>query len=294
MVSMADALARLMARGMVDLEAPLAVCLPEIPMHPAFAAMPLRAVLRHEAGIRRDPHWSVFARLRASRVSLREQRRHMAALALAEAPVASAGYSNLGYIVLGAVVEAATGMRWEEVVSREVFGPLGMADAGFGAPVLPASVGHRAREGRWRPVAPGSYADNPRVYAPAGGVHLPLGDWARFAAMHLGDVPGYLPDALLHRLHDPGAGGYAAGWGTGRTAAGEPLLRHTGSNTMWFADIRLLPARGIAVAVACNAESRAVRARVLRFTDRLLADASKSDADAVVLGPKQGRARHDR
>lgn len=276
-------LARLQARGVVDLGVGLGEALPGIPMHPSFAATPLRAVLRHEAGIRRDPHWSVFARLRATRATLIEQRRHLAALALHDRPVPQAGYSNFGYIVLGAVIEAATGVPWEKALAREVFAPLGMTRAGFGAPPLPGPVGHTRAQGRWRPKPPGPWADNPRLYGPAGRVHLPLDDWAQFAAVHLGGGPaGYLPAALLGELHRPGAKGYAAGWGTGTLPDGTPLLRHTGSNTMWFADIRLLPTKGFGVAVACNADSPSLRVRIQSVTDALLA-ASQTAPDALAL-----------
>ena len=280
----ATLLTRLRARGAVDFGAPLDDHLPGMPMHPAFAAMPLRALLPHEAGIRRDPHWSVFARLRDSRASLTEQRRHMAALALIDAPRAGAGYSNLGYIVLGAVIEAAMGLSWEQAMVAEVCGPLSMTGAGFGAPALPGSTGHVERAGRWRPKPPGSYADNPRVYGPAGGVHLGLADWARFASVHLGGgTREYLSDALIADMHRPGTTGYAAGWGTGRMPDGTPLLRHTGTNTMWFADIRLLPTRGIGVAVVCNASSAPLHKHIIAFTDSLLADASQMPADALAL-----------
>lgn len=279
----ATLLARLQAQGRVDLGAGLAEALPGIAMHPAFAAMPLRAVLRHEAGIRRDPHWSVFARLRATRAPLVEQRRYIAALALADRPVAEAGYSNLGYILLGAVIEAAMGMPWERALEREVFIPLGMSGAGFGAPSLPAPVGHVAGRRGWHPKPPGPWADNPRLYGPAGRVHLPLADWAQFAAVHLGGGPsGYLSSALMREAHRPGRNGYAAGWGVGSLPDGTPLLRHTGTNTMWFADIRLLPTKGIGVMVVCNAFSAMLRTQVLSVTDDMLA-ASQTGPDALAL-----------
>jgi len=285
------ALARLQARGAIGLDATLGEALPGMSMHPAFAATPLRAVLRHEAGLRRDPHWSVFARLRQTRATPPEQRRYLANLALVERPVAGAGYSNLGYIVLGAVMEAATGRAWEEIIRHEVFAPLGMMDAGFGAPPLPAPVGHVWHGGRWRPRPPGPWSDNPLAYGPAGRISLTLADWARIAEVYLNQGPaGYLPLSLLDDMRKPGESGYAAGWGTGTLTGGARMLRHTGSNTMWFADMRLVPARGIGVAVVANGYSAAVEAGVRRVADRLLADtlaASQTGPDAIALRPKQ-------
>ena len=269
----ATVLARLQARGLVEPGAELGEALPGVPMHPACATLPLRAVLRHEAGLRRDPHRSVFARLRATRAPIVEQRRHIATLALAERPLAGSGYSNLGYIVLGAVIEAATGLSWERAVAREVFAPLGMQGAGTGAPPPPAPVGHVEHAGRWQARPPGPGADNPPLYGPAGRVHLPLADWARFAAVHLrAGPPGYLSPALLEEMHRAGRGGFAAGWRVEAAAGGDTVLRHTGTNTMWFADIRLMPGAGIGVAVTCNAYGPALGAHVSAFADTLLAE----------------------
>ena len=41
-------------------------------------------------------------------------------------------YSNLGYNILGAVIESATGMNFEDVVREKIFDPLGMKNSGFG------------------------------------------------------------------------------------------------------------------------------------------------------------------
>lgn len=41
-------------------------------------------------------------------------------------------YSDLGFILLGAVVEAVTGQRLDDAVAARVTGPLGMAQTGFG------------------------------------------------------------------------------------------------------------------------------------------------------------------
>ena len=218
-------------------------------MSAGFAATPLRDVLSHMAGVRRDPHWNVFRQLRGSRASVVEQRRFLAAHALGEAP-GGPGYSNLGYIVLGAVVERATGMSWERAMRREVFEPLGMVGAGFGAPQGAAPLGHRVVDGRWEAQEVGPLADNPRVYGPAGRVHMPLADWARFLVVHMGYGPAdYLPAPLLATLHAPRQNGYAAGWGVSDAGS---MLHHTGSNTLWFARVTLWPEAGHGVAVVCN------------------------------------------
>lgn len=43
-------------------------------------------------------------------------------------------YSNLGYMVAGAMAEKKTGKSWEALMQEKLFKPLGMTSAGFGFP----------------------------------------------------------------------------------------------------------------------------------------------------------------
>ncbi|MGH2353583.1 MAG: serine hydrolase domain-containing protein [Chloroflexota bacterium] len=53
---------------------------------------------------------------------------------LARPPGSAVLYSDVGYITLGAVLEAVGGARLDELARREVFEPLGMADSQFNPP----------------------------------------------------------------------------------------------------------------------------------------------------------------
>ncbi len=46
--------------------------------------------------------------------------------------VKSYKYSNLGYILLGKIIEVVTCMSYADYVQKEIFNPLGMTDSGFG------------------------------------------------------------------------------------------------------------------------------------------------------------------
>ena len=50
---------------------------------------------------------------------------------LAFTPGESFSYSNTGYILLGMVVERASGMGYEAFLRQRIFEPLGMADSGY-------------------------------------------------------------------------------------------------------------------------------------------------------------------
>jgi CubicO group peptidase (beta-lactamase class C family) len=172
------------------------------------------------------------------------------------------------------MLEAAGDAAWEDLVAREVFGPLGLASAGFGPPEGDQPQGHRGGLfGGLRPVPPGPQADNIPALGPAGRVHLSAGDMLAYLRAHLLRDPGYLtPDswARLHRAEGPGD--YALGW----VDAGG-VLRHSGSNTLWFAQMRLYRAEGVAVFVAVNsAVLEKVRGPVEAAAEVALAEAMRS------------------
>ena len=194
---------------------------------------------------------------------------------LARPPVNSPGttylYSNGGYAIAGAMAETVTGRSWEDLMQAEVFGPLGITTAGFGAPGTLQN--HDQPRGHFSIgfVAPvGPAGDNPPAIGPAGSVHLSLPDWARFAVLHLrGDAANPHRQVALLRaesfdiLHRPAAGpgiSYACGWlvanprwaEAGTSGDGGRVLMHAGSNTMWYCLILLAPGHDWAVLVACN------------------------------------------
>jgi CubicO group peptidase (beta-lactamase class C family) len=199
------------------------------------------------------------ANLSPWRTLLRPGRGNYVAAMFATRPAGPRGaflYSNAGYVVAGAMLEAVTGEAWEELMRREVFAPLGMDGAGFGAPD-PGPRGHL--EGH--AVPPGPLADNIPAMGPAGTVHATAGDMLRFLRSHATRDRGFLPAEEWDRLHAP-VGDHAMGW---RAQGG--TLRHLGSNTMWFAGMRI--DRGSAVFVAVNAGGEAARDAVITALDAM-------------------------
>ncbi|MEW6073757.1 MAG: serine hydrolase domain-containing protein [Planctomycetota bacterium] len=228
----------------------------------------LRQLLDHRAGAPAELFADgLWMRLLATSEPAAVQRRWIVETVLANgteaAPGARFAYSNAGYILAGAIAERCGGAPWEELMQQRIFGPLGMASAGFGAPGDAAKVdqpwGHRREGNRLVPVPPGSFgSDNPSGLGPAGTVHCSLRDWARFVALHLragAGEPRLVSPATMELLHTPREeDGYTAGWlSCSRPWAGGPAFTHAGSNTMWFAVVWMAPARGFAVLAATNA-----------------------------------------
>jgi CubicO group peptidase (beta-lactamase class C family) len=244
-------------------------------LRPAWRGVTLAQLLVNRGGapanLDADGLWG---RLWALDGPLPDHRRALVRGVLARDPEAPPGtkfiYSNAGFSIAGAMLEERTGRAYEDLIRERLFAPLGMETAGFGAPGERGRLDEPRGHGPGRtPTEPGPAGDNPPAISPAGRVHASIGDWAKYAALHLSGAraalgiaaPGEPAPRLLRpgtysRLHTPPVGegsGYAMGWGTTeRPWGGGTVLTHNGSNTMWFAVIWLAPRRDLAVLAACN------------------------------------------
>jgi CubicO group peptidase (beta-lactamase class C family) len=230
-------------------------------IHPDFRPVTLQQLLTHQGGFSHDLNWWGMGQRR----SVVEQRRALLSVALKEAPDIKPGseylYSNTGFVLAGMMAEQVTRTSWEELMEQRLFGPLGMTTAGFGVQGTRGKVdqpwGHRASGDTVEAVR----LDNSPVMGPAGTVHCSLRDWARFASLHLnGSVGGVsiVKPETMKALHTPKPGeNYVGGWLlAGRASAADPILTHTGSNTLWFCSIWLDTARGVGFLAATNAAGK--------------------------------------
>ncbi|MEX2112040.1 MAG: serine hydrolase domain-containing protein [Pirellulales bacterium] len=226
-------------------------------MNAPMAKVAVRQLLDHTAGLPHDLDWRALDTMRRS---LPAQRRVAVEKALADppaTPVGSFSYSNVGYVVLGAIVEAKSGKSWEAVIKRDIFRPLGMTSAGFGPPGTLGKVdqpwGHTLDRGKITP----TQIDNAAVLGPAGTVHCSMADWCKFIAETLRGAQGHprlVTPATFKELITPRPNqDYAGGWiVTQRPWAGGSVLTHAGSNTTWFCNVWIAPQRDFAVLIATN------------------------------------------
>jgi CubicO group peptidase (beta-lactamase class C family) len=251
----------LVERGTLKWETTLEEVFPDLApsLPPALRKVTLLHLLSHRAGLPADIPWGLVPRTGTTRDQRLAVIKILASLKLAAEPGAKFLYSNLGYVVAGAMAEKAADASWEELLKKLLFDPLGMTGAGFGGVGTPARVDQPWPHGEDGLPAKGNGPDmdNPPVMGPAGTVHLPLADWSRFIADQLRGDRGekaLLKPETYKRLHTPPFGGdYALGWMVvERDWGGGTVLTHSGSNTMNFAVAWLAPARDFAVLVVCN------------------------------------------
>jgi len=275
--------ARFVEAGKLRWDSKLAELFPGVEMKPAWRAVTLEQLLTNRAGAPADLDADgLWARLCEPKGTHVDQRRELLVGVVAREPVAPPGtkflYSNAGFAIAGHALETLAKSPWEELMQKELFAPLGITTAGFGAPGTPAKLDQPLGHVGKHAIDAGPEADNPPAIGPAGTVHMSLPDWARFVALHTRAERALIDDkpandaafalvskasiATLHQAIDgDGAGvknsdtsGYAMGWGVAsRPWADGRVLTHSGSNTMWFCVVWIAPKKDFAVLVATNA-----------------------------------------
>ena len=227
-------------------------------MRGVYRAATFRHLLCHRSGLPRDLPLAALDQFSRDIADARDERISYVDQGLSMAPVGpmttTFEYSNIGYVVAGAMLEARLGMSWEDLITVHLFEPLGLSTAGFGAPghrrMTDQPVGHtkatrankreaypiggdatRANKREAYPIG-GDATDNPVVIGPAGRVHMSLQDLLRYLSAHR-DRARYLKPETWKILHTPPFGGeYAMGW----VAQSDGGLWHDGSNGLWYAE----------------------------------------------------------
>ena len=275
--------ARLAADGTLAWSTTLPEFFPELAptMRAEYRTVTLRDLLSHTSALPRD-HVSGVNGARAAREAV-------VRWAVQQAPVVSPGayaYSNINYMVAGAIVERALNLDFERVIAERLWAPLGMLRAGFGqagtANADDEPLGHSLQANGARAIydAGTPSADNPVEYGPAGRAHMPLADWARFVSALLAaeqgrDTPVLSSQGWRALTAQPyvvtGADGYGYGmviatrtWSLGRA------LFHDGTNTRHYALVGVAPGRDFAILIVSNQWSASMGTTMDRIFGRLI------------------------
>ena len=123
-VGTASAAMRLIDAGRLSLDAPVSRYLPRF-SGGAKDRVTIRMLLDHTSGLRSYAPLFKQARNRESAINL------LYAEPVVRTPGASPVYSDLNAIVLGLVIESVSGVPLEQLVAREVFGPLEMTQTTY-------------------------------------------------------------------------------------------------------------------------------------------------------------------
>lgn len=182
---------------------------------------------------------------------------------LTHVPGAERRYSNYGFVLLGAIIEAASGQSYYDYVDQHIYAPAGMRNSGS----LPENevVAGRARayqreNGQWVDAAD----TLPWRGTSAGGGYSTAGDLLRFARAL---QAGTLVDAkLLAEATQPTEGRYGYGFAAGKFEDAA-WYGHGGGAPGMNADFRVFPGLNRVVIALSNFDPEAAE----RMTDYYLA-----------------------
>ena len=227
-----------------------------------FRDTTLRQLLSHTSGMKRDDSYGPAAN--GAPGTLMQKRRAWAEEVLSQRPEFAAGtwsYSNIGFMVAGAMLEARAQTPYEALLTNRVFAPLGMSHSGFGTPGTPGALdqplGHWSRASGFDPEQPTPANEDVLAVTPAGLVHVTLDDLAAYLQAHLAGergVGGILTTESFLTLHTVVASDYALGWSKVANSPGLNAITfgHNGSNMRWFSAMWFAPALDVGVMVVTN------------------------------------------
>lgn len=260
----ATALMCLLAKGLVELNAPVRRYVPELKLVDEQAAQEITVLnlLNHTAGL----DWGLIVDTGDGNDALSTYVAKMAELKLISAPGVRASYSQAGYNLAGRIIEKVTGLTYERAIATLLLEPLGLSQSFFMRDDIMTrrfAVGHNPDDHgtlsvarlwrRWR-------GDNP-----GGGLASSVSDQIRWARFHLGNGCAetgvrVLPDERLHQMKQPTVAlrGSALGDAIGiswfmRDVDRVRTFGHGGSANGQFAELLAVPKRAFAVVSLSNA-----------------------------------------
>lgn len=220
----------------------------------------LAELLAMAGGVRNDPPQAAWAG-----ATPRAQRETAASWGLAATPIGARGafyYSNISYVIAGAMIERAMNGTYEDLLRSALGAPVGATQIGFGPTTTAGSstqpVGHSRSGSAWVVC---EACDNPPGLSAAGRSHMPMSDWARIVQELMKADAG--TSTLVNQVDarrtvtgvTPVTGGspYALGWSAGTRPWGGRTVWHEGSNTTNHSVAWVGLDNGVAFLAATNA-----------------------------------------
>jgi CubicO group peptidase (beta-lactamase class C family) len=266
----AIAVMQLAEAGRIDIDQPLAGYLPEFSIRSRFdtTAEPItvRSVLSHHAGLPTDLNKGMWSEQPFTAVAAKLREEYAAF-----PPNLVFSYSNVGYTVLGHMVEKVSGLPYAQYMKSRVLAPLGMTRSAFQQNIATAEdISEGYRDGKAMTLLP-------MRDLPAAGLLTSAADIGRFMqAMLTGKTPdhaAFLSPGTLKEIVEPQNKDVALdldvvvglGWFLERDSipGSGTVIRHGGTTLGFSSELILLPEKHLGVAVLANGDgSRDVTAQL--------------------------------
>lgn len=127
----AVAVMQLYEQGKIDIDKPVSDYVPDFKINQRFVEsepITIRAVLTHHAGIPSDYYLHKFSK---KQHDLNEVLPYLNSQYTCYPVGKIWAYSNLGYTLLGILIERVSGLKYEDYINKNIFSPLGMINSGF-------------------------------------------------------------------------------------------------------------------------------------------------------------------
>jgi len=166
----------------------------------------IRHLLNHRSGLPKDGAW---ADLKLSDTNQQLQQLINAGISLSNVPGTATQYSNLGYALLGKVVEKVSGLPYAEYSQRYILNPLGMKTSVWeftNADQQNLAMGYKWQDEQHKPLP----LEHHGSFGAMGGLISSVEDFVRYAKLHLDSWPSSTPKnkvlkrSSIREMHVPG------------------------------------------------------------------------------------------
>jgi CubicO group peptidase (beta-lactamase class C family) len=250
----AIAVMQLVEKGKINLDAEVQTYVPYFPKKPW--PVTVRQLLGHLGGISHYKNPVQELRIRDHK-STRDAVAIFENFDLIAEPGTRYSYSSYGYNLLGAIIEAASGMSYGDYMRQNVWQPLGMNDTRMDDPleVVPYRVrGYQLIEGK---IKNSDFVDISSRFA-AGGTRSTVPDLLKFAQGVMGgkllSAEGMTVATTSMHTREGQLTNYGMGWET-TPNNGRYMIAHSGGQNETRTLLYILPTRNMAIAVGVNYEA---------------------------------------
>ncbi|HEX8651042.1 MAG TPA: serine hydrolase domain-containing protein [Pyrinomonadaceae bacterium] len=279
----AVAIAQLAERGKLSFDDIISKHLPNYPNRTVANKVTIHQLLTHTSGLGNYQNEKFFAQLdRVKTIS--DLLPFFANEPLAFEPGTKWEYSNAGYVVLGLIIEKASGQNYFDYVRENIFKPAGMSNTGSyekGANVSNLAIGYTRMNPGGQPDPTAPRRENtqmrPQKGSPAGGGYSTVDDLLRFVTAlqsHKLLSKKQTEVVTTGKIEVGGiVGKYAYGF-SDKVFNGKHIIGHNGGSAGVAANLDIFPELGYTCVILSNYDPPAMMPVIMKIRELIPATSS--------------------
>ncbi|MEO3945794.1 serine hydrolase domain-containing protein [Gorillibacterium sp. CAU 1737] len=280
----ATAIMQLVEQGEIDLDSPVTEYLPYFAMEDErFRELTVRQLMNHTSGMPDEEDYA-WDRPEYDEQSLERYVKGISRHKLLSQPGETFAYSNIGYEILGDVIAKVSRMSFEEYMTKNILGPIGMQSSSFLKQEIEAHLAtpHVLGTSNGYGGEISSVFPYNRAHGPSSTLYTNAEDMCRYMLTHLNrgmagnGYPLLQSNSYLEMWKPHALTGYGEdhaqvglGWFLGEYK-GARILSHSGWDTGFLSNLILLPDEDIAISIMTNCDYVWLGSVYYPILDRLL------------------------